>query len=386
MRAALDLYRGDLLPAGTTTGPNSAIGYVATPSLPWTGSSVCSQPTSGSPAALAEAVIGYAETARVIDPLAEPVPFLMGLYEARGDRARALRVYHEGVAALADKLGVTPSAETRAAYEALLPAAEAAPATSATSPFVGRQPERRRLGEAWRAARDGEAQLVLVSGEPGVGKTRLVEELRQWAERRGAATAAARSYAVEGALPYAPVVSWLRAPSIARWRARLDSAYLAQLARLLPEAAEHSAPDDPQARLLLLDAAARALLAGPEAVLLVADNLPAADAQTLQFLHYLLRAEPQARLLVVATGRLAETDSGDPIQALLAGLRTIGRASTLDLHRLDAGKLPCWPSGSPDDGSATPTTPGCTRRPAATRCFSSRRCATAGPTPGGRPS
>jgi hypothetical protein len=260
----------------------------------------------------------------------------MGLYEARGDRARALRVYHEGVAVLADKLGVAPSAETRAAYQALLPTAETAPTTSAGNPFVGRQPERRRLGEAWRAARAGHAQLVLVSGEPGIGKTRLVEELRHWAERRGAVTAVARSYLVEGALPYAPVVGWLRELSIARWRSRLDPAHLAQLARLLPEAAEDSAPDDPQARLQLFDAAARALLAGPEAVLLVADNLPAADAQTLQFLHYLLRAEPQARLLIVATGRLAETDAGDPVQALLAGLRTIGRGSTLDLHRLDA--------------------------------------------------
>ncbi|HEU5265960.1 MAG TPA: BTAD domain-containing putative transcriptional regulator, partial [Jatrophihabitans sp.] len=141
--------------------------------------------------------IDYAERARTLDPLAETTyRSLMRLYDARGDRARALRVYHEGVATLEENLGVEPSAETRAIYESLLPSTEAAPTSTAASPLVARQPERRRLTELWREARAGKAQLVLLTGEPGIGKTRLAEELRRWAAHRGAATASARSYAV----------------------------------------------------------------------------------------------------------------------------------------------------------------------------------------------
>jgi DNA-binding SARP family transcriptional activator len=286
-----------------------------------------------------DAAIGYAERALALDPLAEATyRTLMRLHDARGDRGRALRVYHECTAKLRDELGVEPSAQTRAAYEALLPgerepAGAALPAGAAS--LVGRPGERRTLTGLWQDSRRGRAQLVVVSGEPGIGKTRLVEELRLWAARRGAVTATARSYAVEGALAYAPVVAWLRAPDIARWRGRLDRGQLDVVARLLPELSRGVAPDEPEYRVQLFEAAARALLAGPGPWLLVADDLHAADLQTVQFLHYLLRAEPDAPLLVVATARLAETDPDDPVRGLLAGLRALDRYTRIDLARLD---------------------------------------------------
>ena len=64
---------------------------------------------------------------------------------------------------------------------------------------------------------------MVVTGEPGIGKSRLVEEFRQWAAQRGAVTASARSYAAEGSLAYAPVVSWLREIGVGRWRGRLTT-------------------------------------------------------------------------------------------------------------------------------------------------------------------
>ena len=64
----------------------------------------------------------YAERARALDRLAEaPYRALMRLHDAQGDRARAVRVYHECVATLEEQLGVQPSPETQALYEALLP-------------------------------------------------------------------------------------------------------------------------------------------------------------------------------------------------------------------------------------------------------------------------
>jgi DNA-binding SARP family transcriptional activator len=283
-----------------------------------------------------DAALRYAGRALVLDPLAEATyRTLMRLYDARGDRARALRVYHECATTLQEELGVEPSAATRTAYEALLPTEHAGAAAPRTTGFVGRPAERRQLTELWRHSRQGYAQLVVVSGEPGVGKTRLVEELRLWAAQRGAATATARSYGVEGALAYAPLVAWLRDRGIAGWRERLDRRQLGALARLLPELPSHPVPDEPESRVQLFDAAVRALLAGPRPVLLVADDLHAADGQTVQFLHYLLRAEPDAPLLVVATARLAETDSGDPLPGLLSGLRAIDRGTRIELGRLD---------------------------------------------------
>jgi DNA-binding SARP family transcriptional activator len=278
----------------------------------------------------------YAERARALDRLAEaPYRMLIRLHDAQGDRARAVRIYHECVAMLEDELGVGPSAETRALYEALLPSGGTAERAAGAGAFVGRRTERRRLTELWRDAGSGPPHLVVVSGEPGIGKTRLVEEFRQWAAQRGAVVASARSYRAEGTLAYAPVVSWLRDLGVARWRGHLQPAQLAALAPLLPELGVEPAPADPGARLRLFDAAMGALHARGKPVLLIADDLHAADSPTLQFLHYLLRAEAPGPVLVAATARLAETDPGHPVPALLAGLAALGRCTELPLDRLN---------------------------------------------------
>ncbi len=284
-----------------------------------------------------DAAVRYAERARQLDPLAEaPYRTLIRLHEEQGDRARAVRVYHDCVTTLERELGVAPSAETRARYEALLPAAAPAPRPGGRSVFVGRAPERQRLTDVWRAAADGPPHLVTVTGEPGIGKSRLVEEFRQWAAQRGAATASARSYPAEGILAYAPVVSWLRGLGVARWRGRLAPARLAALAPLLPEIDVAPAPPDPAARLRLFDAMAAALhAAGPGPLLLIADDLHAADPPTLEFLHYLLRGDAPGPLVVAATVRLAETDPGHPVHPLLAGLSALGRCTGVALDRLD---------------------------------------------------
>jgi len=281
-----------------------------------------------------DAAIGYAERARALDRVAEaPYRWLMRLYDAQGDRARAVSAYHDCAARLADELGVQPSAATRAAYEALLPGASPA-ATGGAATLVGRQAQRARLVDLWRGLTDGVPRLVLLTGEAGIGKTRLVEEFRHWVGRGGAATAHARSYEAEGALAYAPVAAWLRDLGVARWRGQLAPAQLAALAPLLPELPADPAPADPGARLRLFDAAARALRAGSGPVLLVADDLHAADAPTLQFLHYLLRADPPAPLLVAGTARLAETAGEHPLHDLLAGVAALGRHTELTLGRL----------------------------------------------------
>ena len=127
------------------------------------------------------------------DPLREEYHrLLIRLCQASGDRARAVRAYHVCATTLEDELGIEPAPETRAVYEALIVGGGQASVSRAkvpgTPPLVGRDDERARLVAAWHAAASGHPQLVLVTGEAGVGKTRLVDELRAHA---GAVTAEA---------------------------------------------------------------------------------------------------------------------------------------------------------------------------------------------------
>jgi DNA-binding SARP family transcriptional activator len=268
---------------------------------------------------------------------------LMRLHDARGDRARAVRAYHAYAATVQRELGVEPSPETRAAYEALLLIDAEAPQTASPAgpPLVGRADERARLTALWRSATRGSAQLVLVTGEPGIGKSRLVEELRSWCAHAGALTAEARAYPAEGAVAYGPVVAWLRSEALAGRVRRLDPAHATELARLLPELrterpdlpSPEPLPEDEQ-RQRLFTALARTLLTPPTPLLLVADDLQWFDRPTLQFLHYLLRAEPTAPLLIAATARREEIDARHPVDELAAGLQALQRYSEIELGRL----------------------------------------------------
>ncbi|HEX6021854.1 MAG TPA: AAA family ATPase, partial [Solirubrobacter sp.] len=280
--------------------------------------------------------IGCAERLVAGDPLREESHrLLIGLCHAAGDRARALRAYHVCASTLERELGVEPSAATRAVYEAVLDAAPDGAAVE-TSPFVGRAAELARLRAAWREASAGRAQLVLVSGEPGVGKTRLVDELR---EHAGAVTVESRAYPEEGAIAYGIVTAWLRSRPVADRLDRLDRAQLTELARLLPELVGRAAPPEPlpepELRRRLFDAVARALLAAGSPLLLIVDDLQWADAQSLVLIHYLLRAHPSARLLIAATARREELGEREALSRLVAALPALGRVSEVELVRLD---------------------------------------------------
>jgi len=278
--------------------------------------------------------IRLAERLRRHDPLREETyRRLMRLHDARADRARALRVYHQCAAVLERELGVAPSASTRAAYEALLPGT-GEEADAQRPVLVGRAAERARLAARWRAAERGRAQLVLVTGEPGVGKTRLVEELRSWCAQRGAATAEARSYAAEGALAYGPVAAWLRSEALVARRVRLDRGRLGELARVLPEISGLPPPaplPEAEQRQRLFDALADALATATGPLLLVADDLHWADRETLQLLQYVLRTRPEAPLLVAATAR---TEDMAALRELVTELAALDRVEHIELERL----------------------------------------------------
>jgi DNA-binding SARP family transcriptional activator len=135
-----------------------------------------------------------AEEAVALEPFKETAHRrLMQAHAAAGNRAEALRAYERCRRLLAEELGVDPSPETEAAYLELLgqePTPPAAPppgvarglpnperlGKAGRAPFVGREDELRLLRAVWEQCRDGDRQVVLLKGEAGSGKTRLMVE------------------------------------------------------------------------------------------------------------------------------------------------------------------------------------------------------------------
>jgi len=291
------------------------------------------------------AAIGYAQRLLRHDPLHEATcRRLMRLQALSGDRAGALRTYHTCATVLQRELAVEPSPATRQAYERLLQT-ETLPAPppaqglglAAVWPLVGRHEEWARLQAVWQAAAAGGPSFVLVEGEAGMGKTRLAEELLQWADRQGIAQAKASCYAAEGGLAYAPVAAWLRARPLPP----LEPVWYSEVARLLPELLVEQPDLSPPGPLTeawqrrrFFEALARAILEGSQPLLLLMDGLQWCDRGTLEWLHYLLRFDLKARLLVVGTCRTEEMGDDDALASLLQALRHDGQLTEIELGPL----------------------------------------------------
>jgi DNA-binding CsgD family transcriptional regulator/tetratricopeptide (TPR) repeat protein len=222
-----------------------------------------------------------------------------------------------------------------------------------TSPsFVGRTEELARLGAAVDRAAAGTPTTVLVGGEAGVGKTRLVGELVASARRAGATVLVGGCVELGGeGMPFAPLIEALRAfvrdldePALARLvpgRAR------AELARLLPELA---APDGPgtgerpasggdpgpwsdRGRLFELLLVLLERLAAERPAVLVVEDLHWADRSTRDLLAFLHRNLRHGRLLLVMTYRSDELHRRHPLRPFLAELDRGRRAERLELAR-----------------------------------------------------
>jgi tetratricopeptide (TPR) repeat protein len=195
---------------------------------------------------------------------------------------------------------------------------------------VGRAGELAEARELWRRARRGQGHLLLISGEPGAGKTRLARELLIQGALDGALVLTGACYEYEAATPYLPFAEAFRRYVADEHdddalRAALEDA-AARLARLAPEIASRLGPfperqelPPHEERLLFVDAVASVLrqAARTRGVLFYFDDLHWADASTLWLLGHLLRGLRQERVLFAASYREIELDRAHPLSAAL---------------------------------------------------------------------
>jgi DNA-binding SARP family transcriptional activator len=293
------------------------------------------------------AAIDFGRRRVALDPLDEPAHRdLMRLLADAGDRAGALATHERFAERLRRELGVAPSPPTRALAAELRsgPMAATPPPLPARitalrrrGPLLGRGPELARLQASWiRSAQRGR-QLALVSGEPGIGKTRLVSEFA--AEVSGQDAAVLYGRAEEEALvPYQPVVEALRE---ALRDGRELSADTDDLSTLLLDAAAGDHPSlgversTAAARVRLFEAVGGALdaVGAGRPMLLVLDDLHWAEAPTVRLVQYLAARPIGPPQMIVGVYR----DTGEhPWSAALAGIARelpVARISLTGLKR-----------------------------------------------------
>jgi DNA-binding SARP family transcriptional activator len=319
-------------------------------------------------------VIGELEVLVTEHPLRERMrgQLMVALYRS-GRQADALESYQQARRLLTDELGLEPSDRLKDLQRAILahdpsleplirletdPAQAQAGQVAVPVPFVGRKGELDELVRGLDNASAARGGLFLISGEPGIGKSRLVEQLVQHARESGADVLVGRCWEAGGAPAYWPWVQALRAYVRGRNREVLRDELgrgAADLAQILPELhelyGELPAPpsSDPEgARFRLFEATTSFLVAASltQPLLLVLDDLHAADAPSLLLLQFLAGALADARLLVIGAYRDADPSLRDPLAETLAELRRHPVTRSLPLVGLPQSDLGSFVSRS----------------------------------------
>ena len=294
-----------------------------------------------------EAALAYARARLLVDPFAEPAHIaVIELLSALGRVRDALQQYESCRRMLEGQLGARPSAALERARAAVSgsrqapddirsPAASAEPVPAAR-PLFGRGVERDQIRERVAAAAAGRSRDVLwITGEPGIGKTRLLEEVASQVRAAKGIVLAGRAYEAEMVRPYGAWIDALRSTELTLTEPSIRT----DLAPLLPELGGDGSGGD---RTRLFDAVVRLLEdltkdTRPVGVLL--DDVQWFDEASTALLHYVARALADSRVMVACAARSAELNDNPRVVGLARGLRRDGRLAHLPLERLDAGAI-----------------------------------------------
>jgi len=313
--------------------------------------------------------VHYARRLVAIDPLSEEAHrTLMRLFALSGQRSRALAHYEELRHLLRDELGVAPLEETRRLYDSIL--AEALEEKVATArdpepigpliPLVGRGPTYGLLREGWLRVLAGKVHLTLVTGEVGVGKTRLIKSFLD------ATTSKRRSCVLKGQccelsplLAYQPFAEVLRGALTEETEvaekvlAQVSDEVLEDLVRLVPELRDlrphpsTPAPAGVDGRRRLFTAVGRFLeglcRGGPdersaEPLILYLEDLHLADHDSFDLLAF-LTARLEGPIWILASSHSDALDRDHPLSQVFRRCEKSGMATRLEIDRLEPAGL-----------------------------------------------
>ncbi len=300
----------------------------------------------------------HAQVLLDLDPLSEDA--VRGLIEARawvGDRTNALKVFGRFEAQLANELGAKPSAELVRIAELLREGRRAAPRPTVAGQvserherrfeaetLIGREREFARLYDAWLEVRRRQPRIVVLLGDPGVGKTTLTNAFVSTCQMEGAAIARAQAYDAERELPFGVLAELVKQLTLQRAIGGADPEALSELTRVSPEifAAFPGVPKPVEwsaevISLRLADGFLKVVEAAAEEspLVLVVDDIHAADNATTAILHIVARKLPRTRLLLILTARSNELHAAAGPSALISD-GAIEALQTLELEPLPA--------------------------------------------------
>src|SRR3989475_2145940 len=317
-----------------------------------------------------------------LDPTSEDG--VRGLMEARayvGDRSNALKAFGRYEAVLAEGFAAKPSADLVRMTDLLRegrrstprpcvadhPVAQLPPRRFEGEFLIGREREFSGLYDAWVDVRGRAPRVVVVTGDPGMGKTTLANAFASTCQMEGAVIARAQAYDAERELPFAVLAELVRQLTTQRAIGAADPEALSELSRVNPEILQ-AFPGVPKpvdwspeiTPLRLADAFLKTVraAAGESPLLLIVDDIHSADSATAAILHLVARKLVGTRVMLILTARPSELRvSAAP--AALASDSSIEGMRVLELDPLPpeaGGALVARLSGGAPAGSAQPPT------------------------------
>ncbi|GAC1538137.1 MAG: hypothetical protein NVS2B17_11740 [Candidatus Velthaea sp.] len=318
----------------------------------------------------------HAQRILTIDPWREDtVRQLMSIRYEMGDRSGALQTYEHFTRQLSDEMNVEPMPETSALRELILRHAAIAGsgATSAIDdepthetaalPFVGRGIEMERLRATWSRAARGRGGVVFVSGEAGIGKTRLASELANLIESEGGRSIVGTTAPLESS-PYQALAEALRFALPLLAAVAVEPIWLAVIGQLVPELASRRSdvpalppvdPDREQTRLFEALAVCLGALSKTRPTVIILEDLHWAGAAMLAALEFIARRISRERLMIVATYRKEEVLPGHELRHVRRRLQSDNIAAHISINELSERAVQELIARLPDLRSADPS-------------------------------
>jgi DNA-binding SARP family transcriptional activator len=287
---------------------------------------------------------------------------LMLFHYGVGEQNLALKVYEECARVMQNEIGVEPAAETVALYNQIqhrqvegidqdlvypVPVNDIAlPYSLSRTSFVGRGQEYNQLVALATQARAGQGQVILIEGEPGVGKSRLVQEAVGFVRRLGMNALLTNCYQIEQSIPFYPIIELLD-QVIAEWPAetlqQLSPGHLTELAALLPELTD-LVPDLPpippqpdetrQVRLFKALIQLLTAITDRAGLVLIGEDIHWADYASLQCFHDWVQHLSHMPILMIFTYRGEEVAAEEDQTTFIHSLKRQPHVLSMKLTRL----------------------------------------------------